>query len=66
MSEVTETISKLKVMESPAGFYLGRSYQMHIIDDQYMDAPYDRQSGYFPTEQKAQAYLDSGLPVFRF
>lgn len=46
----------LRVLKSAAGFYLG-----------YLDTdgcPYSRESGYFPTQEAAQAALD-GAPAVR-
>lgn len=46
-------ISGLKVMESAAGFYIGRSYF-----DGEVDLPYSRESGYFQTREQAQLELN--------
>lgn len=55
MGKVIE-ISDYKVMESPAGFYVGRScltaYGGDIIPE-----PYDRASEYFETYEAAESYL---------
>lgn len=45
------TISKLKVMKSNAGFYLGRS----DLED---GSPYSRESEYFETAERAEELLD--------
>jgi hypothetical protein len=54
-------ISKLKVLESPAGFYVGRTYSdtsiTRVIDGTPMEFPYDRISNYFPTESLANQQL---------
>jgi hypothetical protein len=42
-------ISNLMVLESAAGFYIGR-----MCDE----GPYDRKSGYYPTRKAAQYALD--------
>lgn len=55
MAKVIE-ISEYKVMESAAGFYVGRScltaYETDIIPE-----PYDRASEYFETYEEAASYL---------
>ena len=46
---MSDQISELKVMRSNAGYYLGHSQD---------GMPYSRESGYFPTEELAKAFLD--------
>ena len=43
-------VSELKVMKSPAGYYLGTSKE---------NIPYTRESGYFLTKDQAEEALDS-------
>lgn len=50
-------ISDLKVMNNNRGWYVGRTYQDNEMGD--IDFPYSRDSGYFDTEEEAQAYLDA-------
>lgn len=42
-------------MQSAAGYYIGRTY----IDEEYFGAelPYSRDTGYFPTKEDAEEYL---------
>lgn len=47
-------ISELKVMRSAAGYYIGRSC---AEDDMPFDAPFSRESGYYPSEEAAAADL---------
>ena len=55
-------ISDLKVMQSAAGFYIGRSCQTELTypdgDKQIITEPYDRRSGYYGTAQAAQQVLE--------
>lgn len=53
-------ISKLRVMHSNAGYYIGRAY---LEDDMPGDPndggmPYARDSGYFRTTEDAEDYLN--------
>jgi|TARA_R110000765_G_scaffold71994_4_gene139790 hypothetical protein len=47
--------SDLKVMRSAAGYYIGTSYN----DPDMGPVPGSRDSGYYPTEEAAQADLDN-------
>ena len=46
--------SKLKVMMSAAGYYVGTTYR----DPKYGDEPGTRESDYFGTSEEAQRFLD--------
>lgn len=64
-------ISDLHIMESAAGFYLGRTYH---DEEFHADLPYSRQSGYFRDEETARAALalypltrrdcDENIPIY--
>ena len=49
-------ISDYKVMESAAGFYVGRSC-LTAYDGDIIPEPYDRASDYFETHEAAASYL---------
>lgn len=49
------TVSALKVMQSAAGYYLGRSCT--APDTPYFNEPYSRESGYFRTKEAAEKEL---------
>lgn len=49
-------ISDYKVMESAAGFYVGRSC-LTAYDGDIVPEPYDRASDYFETHEGAASYL---------
>jgi len=60
-------ISKLKVMKSNAGYYIGRGYWSQEFDpqtnpddvtDDMCGFPYSRESEYFGTLSEANKYLD--------
>lgn len=55
MAKVIE-ISEYKVMESAAGFYVGRSC-LTAYDGEIILEPYDRASEYFETYEAAESYL---------
>jgi hypothetical protein len=55
MAKVIE-ISDYKVMESAAGFYVGRSC-LTAYDGDVIPEPYDRASDYFETYEAAESYL---------
>lgn len=55
MAKVIE-ISDYKVMESAAGFYVGRSC-LTAYDGDVIPEPYDRASDYFETQEEAASYL---------
>lgn len=55
MAKVIE-ISDYKVMESAAGFYVGRSC-LTAYDGEIVSEPYDRASDYFETHEEAANYL---------
>lgn len=48
-------VSDLKVMQSRAGWYIGRS----CIEDG-IEMPYSRESGYYPNPYIVQTLLDEG------
>lgn len=48
-------ISKLKVLESAAGFYVGRVYN---TSESYYE-PYSRESGYMATREIAEYHLEN-------
>lgn len=48
-----ETVSDLRVLKSAAGFYIGR---VEITEEGY-EFPYCRESGYYPTREKAESAL---------
>lgn len=48
-----ETVSDLCVLKSAAGFYVGR---VEITEEGY-EFPYCRESGYYPTREKAESAL---------
>jgi hypothetical protein len=50
-------ISDYKVMESAAGFYVGRSCLTAYPDGEIVPEPYDRASDYFETHEAAASYL---------
>ena len=61
-------ISKLKVMKSNAGYYIGHGYWSQEFDpqtnpddvtDDMCGLPYSRESEYFGTLSEANKYLDS-------
>ena len=58
MNNRVATISCLQVMESNAGFYIGRG--MNSPDDHPHDwiIPYSRESEYFNTEREAMSALE--------
>ena len=55
-------ISEPKVMQSAAGFYIGRSCETEITyqngDKQIITEPYDRWGGYYPTAEAAQKDME--------
>lgn len=51
---MSENISKLKVLKSNAGYYIGRT-----IKEDGVEMPYDRQSDYFDSKLKAQKELNA-------
>lgn len=48
-------VSSLKVCQSGAGYYIGR---MCLDKQRGFEAPYSRESGYYPTEEMAARDLD--------
>lgn len=51
----TDPVSHRHVMQSAAGYYIGRTYW----DVEYQfEGPYSRESGYYATNVEAQAQLD--------
>lgn len=62
MSE--QNISKLKVLKSNAGFYVGRT-----LKEDGVEMPYDRESDYFESKIEAQKELNTmkeqGLEIER-
>lgn len=51
-----EKVSDLKVMQSAAGWYIGRSYW----DEEFgFEGPYSRESGYYATEHEARVHLSN-------
>jgi hypothetical protein len=64
MREQVISISNPKVMQSAAGYYIGTTCDTKMIYDNGMydimaNAPYDRESNYFPTEAEAELYLSA-------
>jgi hypothetical protein len=57
-------ISVLMVLRSAAGYYIGRMC-MDLVEfyPNYIEEPYSRESGYYPTEEAAQAELKGGFSV---
>ena len=55
-------VSGLMVMKSAAGYYIGRSYWDTECG---FEGPYSRESGYYGTEDEAQADLDGDGFVVR-
>lgn len=49
-------ISELQVLHSNAGYYLGRTCEDEV-DGMVFDVPYDRQSGYYKTQEQAEQAL---------
>ena len=49
-----EAVSELRVLQSAAGFYVGR---VEISPECY-EFPYCRESGYYPTREKAESALE--------
>jgi hypothetical protein len=53
-------VSPYKVMHSNAGYYIGSSFQENVGDAMhpiYVDFPFERVSGYYPTEELASQSL---------
>ena len=50
-----ETISKLEVMHSNAGWYIGRCYTEEDFPN--LPMPYSRESGYYSSEDEAEKVL---------
>lgn len=50
------TVSELKVMQSAAGYYVGRDY--YESDWPELKMPYSRESGYFYTYEEAHDCLE--------
>ena len=48
-----ETVSELRILQSAAGYYVGR---VEITEEGY-EVPYCRESGYYPTREKAESAL---------
>jgi hypothetical protein len=62
----------LKVLESSAGFYIGTTYKEPVYDpnghglpNTYMELPYSRVSGYYPTHKDAETALNGNTYVKR-
>ena len=51
---VTEKITDLKILESAAGYYIGRQYYDNEMKGWF---PYSRDSEYFMTEEEAEVCL---------
>lgn len=53
-------ISEVKIMLSPAGYYIGREWYTTdpIFKNEYPTEPYSRNSGYFRTKEEAKTVLD--------
>jgi hypothetical protein len=52
-----DPVSNLMVMQSAAGYYIGREYW----DTEFQfPGPYSRESGYYRTREEAQSALQSG------
>jgi len=49
-------IGELRVMKSPAGWYIGRYCWVKTTKFEY-EEPYSRESGYFPTKEDAETEL---------
>lgn len=52
--------SKIKVLKSNAGYYIGTTYSENVGDyfnPIYIDFPFERLSGYFLTEDEASQSL---------
>lgn len=60
---MSEVVSELKVMESEAGFYLGRSY--HESDSPELEMPYNRDTSYYPSREVADVALTGHLKVVK-
>ena len=52
--------SALQVLQSGAGFYIGRTYTHTGGAYKGLTEPGSRESDYYPTEEEAQKALDSG------
>lgn len=50
-------ITEYKVMQSNAGFYIGRGCFPYSAQPDF-EQPYDRVSGYFPTAEAAKVALE--------
>tara|TARA_B100000902_G_scaffold299863_1_gene287385 strand:- start:51 stop:251 length:201 start_codon:yes stop_codon:yes gene_type:complete len=63
MNEELLSISKPKVMQSAAGYYIGEScmveYTWEDGEKQIIEEPYDRYTGYFGNKEAAQNILES-------
>jgi len=51
---MTEGVSELKVMSSAAGWYIGTTY---FDEECHCEFPNTRESGYYATEEEAEAAL---------
>jgi len=55
------------VMQSAAGYYIGRAcVETNVDSSDFMDGfeePYSRESGYYSTEEAATEALGEGFPV---
>ncbi len=51
-------ISRIYVMQSAAGYYIGRCCLEEMDDGFLLYQPWSRESGYFSTKEEAQKYLD--------
>ena len=49
-----ESIGKLRILQSNAGYYIGRTIYDHTIE---FDMPYSRESGYYGTWEEAHQDL---------
>lgn len=57
MTDKILTVSRPKVMQSAAGYYVGCSCEVKYDDGSIHEEPYCRDSGYFETKEKASLYL---------
>jgi len=63
MADSYLVISKPKVMESGAGFYIGESYLEYPLDEYSWEGPYSRLSGYYATKEEAEKELKNMIRV---
>lgn len=59
------SVSDFKVMQSHAGYYIGRSCEQEYSKGEISNVPYDRASGYYFTQEAAEIDLEYFLKCMR-